>query len=122
MKPLTRRSVTTGLAAAVTAIPAVGLCKGVSQDLRELIEAHRSAWAAWLVEVDYHSDHDEVGDRYHDAFDAQEDLFLAVCSYRCRTADETRMKAEYLIDHPNVNDWWGDATGSKELLRSLLPE
>ena len=27
MKPLSRRSVTTGLAAAVTAIPAVGLCK-----------------------------------------------------------------------------------------------
>jgi hypothetical protein len=32
MKPLTRRSVTTGLAAAVTAIPAVGLCKGVKND------------------------------------------------------------------------------------------
>jgi hypothetical protein len=28
MKPLSRRSVTTGLAAAVTAIPALGLCKG----------------------------------------------------------------------------------------------
>ena len=28
MKPLSRRSITTGLAAAVTAIPAVGLCVG----------------------------------------------------------------------------------------------
>jgi hypothetical protein len=31
MKPLSRRSVTTGLAAAVTAIPAVGLCKSASR-------------------------------------------------------------------------------------------
>ena len=43
MKPVTRRSVTTGLAAAVTAIPAVGLCKGATaastEDLiREFIQ------------------------------------------------------------------------------------
>ena len=35
MKPLSRRSVTTGLAAAVTALPAVGLCVG----LRGSVEA-----------------------------------------------------------------------------------
>jgi len=43
MKPLSRRSVATGLAAAVTAIPAMGLCKGASgastEDLiREFIQ------------------------------------------------------------------------------------
>ena len=32
MKPLSRRSVTTGLAAAVAAIPAVGLCKGAKTE------------------------------------------------------------------------------------------
>lgn len=31
MKPLTRRSVTTGLAAAVTAIPALAFCKGAGE-------------------------------------------------------------------------------------------
>ena len=38
MKPLSRRSITTGLAAAVTAIPGLGLCKSVEAgDLREIV-------------------------------------------------------------------------------------
>ena len=40
MKPLSRRSVTTGLAAAVTAIPAVGLCAGLKTDAAARIEHH----------------------------------------------------------------------------------
>jgi hypothetical protein len=92
------------------------------KNLSRLIEAHRSAWDAWMVEVDYHMDHNEVREAYHGLLAAEKKLFLAVCSHHCRTADEARMKAEYLIDHPNVNDWWGDATGAKELIKSLLPE
>lgn len=54
MKPLSRRSVTTGLAAAVTAIPAVGLCKGVETDaeLDRLIEQHRAAHDAFDLAID----------------------------------------------------------------------
>ena len=54
MKPLSRRSVTTGIAAAVAAIPAVGLCKGAkeSSELRELIKAHRAAHRAFCRAID----------------------------------------------------------------------
>ena len=121
MKPLTRRSVTTGLAAAVTAIPAVGLCEGVSQELRQLIEAHRVAWAAFEVEVDYHIEHNETRDSYHDAFDAQEELFLQICSYRCTALEEQRMRAKYLLTCPTVRDFWdlSDAPGALQFLRSI---
>lgn len=49
MKPLSRRAVTTGLAAAVTAIPAVGLCVGAesASELPGLIKAHRAAYRAF---------------------------------------------------------------------------
>jgi hypothetical protein len=47
-KLLSRRSVTTGIVAAVTAIPAVGLAKGAKEasELPALIEAHRAAYRA----------------------------------------------------------------------------
>jgi hypothetical protein len=56
MTQLNRRSILTGAAAvpaatAVTAFPAIGLCKGVSSELIGLIEEHRAANAAFLVEV-----------------------------------------------------------------------
>jgi hypothetical protein len=49
MKPVTRRSVTTGLAAAVTAIPAVRLSVGAesASELPGLIKAHRAAYRAF---------------------------------------------------------------------------
>ena len=40
MKPLSRRSVTTGLAAAVMAIPAVGLCASRKSDATARVEHH----------------------------------------------------------------------------------
>ena len=54
MKPLTRRSVTTGLAAAVTVIPAGGLCKGAESDaeLASLIEQHKAAYVAFDLAID----------------------------------------------------------------------
>jgi hypothetical protein len=54
MKPLSRRSVTTGLAAAVTAIPAVGLGVGAKDGskLQELITAHRAAYKAFGKAID----------------------------------------------------------------------
>ena len=40
MKPVTRRSVTTGLAAAVTLIPAVGFCASLKSDASARVEHH----------------------------------------------------------------------------------
>ena len=40
MKPLSRRSVTAGLAAAVTLIPAVGLCASLKTDASARVEHH----------------------------------------------------------------------------------
>ena len=35
--------------------------------------------------------YDKVRRSYDDAFDAQETLFLKICSYRCGTLDEQRI-------------------------------
>jgi hypothetical protein len=52
MKPITRRSVTTGLAAVVTAIPAVGtFSKSASSDLTRLIKEHRVAYRAFCKAI-----------------------------------------------------------------------
>ena len=40
IKPLSRRSVTGGIAAALAAIPSVGLCNGVETDALERIKHH----------------------------------------------------------------------------------
>jgi hypothetical protein len=36
--------------------------------------------------------------------DAEEEAFMAICSYRCRTPDEARLKAEYLLTTSTVKD------------------
>ena len=47
MRPLSRRSVTTGMVAAVTAIPAIGLCKSAKADpLLKVIGRYRAQIAA----------------------------------------------------------------------------
>lgn len=53
-KLLSRRSVTTGMLAAVTAIPAVGLAKGAKEasELPVLIKAHRAAYRAFCNAID----------------------------------------------------------------------
>jgi hypothetical protein len=54
MKPLSRRSVTTGLAAAVTAIPAVGLAKDAEGNADELFTVKAAAamdFEAWPKET-----------------------------------------------------------------------
>jgi hypothetical protein len=62
MKPLSRRSVTAGLAAAVTAIPALGLAKGSNgaPELRALIEVHRAAFRAFGQAIDREGQQEEA--------------------------------------------------------------
>jgi len=38
--------------------------------------------------------------------DAQETLFLKICSYRCGTLDEQRIRAKNLLTCPAVTDFW----------------
>lgn len=205
MKALTRRSVTTGIVAVVTAIPAVGLCKGTpdASELRTLIKAHRAAYRAFcnaitreqradlasrkgepviknslacgfslylgrdecrrLVAREYaeywerikllsravpeaakttkaaldakKADDMALLDRTFDehetrfgreaarrelneADDDETDAALTVCSYRCRTSEEAKLKAEYLLTTSLVKDNWDDE--AKALLESFL--
>jgi hypothetical protein len=52
------------------------------------------------------------------ASDAEDEAFSAVCSYRCRTPDEARLKAEYLLTTSTVKDNWDDE--AKALLQSFV--
>jgi hypothetical protein len=57
MKPLSRRSVTTGMLAGVAAIPAVGLCAALKSNAKARIEYHtreleKAMREAYGVEVD----------------------------------------------------------------------
>jgi hypothetical protein len=188
MKSLSRRSVTAGFAAAVTAIPAVGLCKGLEAngELDRLIAQHRAAegefglavdreeaargllrkgeptvasglgshyslyqgedqcrrliaaeWAkaSWhlrqtariapvaaeaegileakeaeaMARVDRaFADYNAVKADYEAADAAEADTLLAICSYRCRTVEEARQKAEYLLTTSLVKGFWPD--------------
>ena len=52
MKPLSRRSVTTGLAAAVAVVPVAGLCSSGAGTVPEIIEEHRAAFERLSVVLD----------------------------------------------------------------------
>jgi hypothetical protein len=76
MKALSRRSVTTGLAAAVTAIPAVGLCQSASaapgdDPLLKIIDRYKAELAA----ID--AVHDDLTDADIDAWVDHADAILA---------------------------------------------
>ena len=94
MKPLSRRSVTTGLAAAVTAIPAVGLCKGVEgpSELAALIRRY-------YEEVDAFSSVDHLTDAAADAHaDATFNATMAeMIGVPARTANDALAAMEWLL-------------------------
>ena len=196
---LTRRSVTAGLAVAVTAIPAVGLAKGAEDatELNALIKAHRGAFRAFGVAIDREqaardllrkgepivdfdflrtgnslyigqedctqilsrefencrsklkmlerimpdaakeaeaildakqaddmavvdqafAEYNAAETTRSDASDAEEHALTAICSYRCRSPEETRIKAEYLLTTVTLNDCWEN--DAKAVLKSL---
>lgn len=51
---------------------------------------------------------------------AEERALLAICSSRCRSLEEARIKAEYLLTTTSVRDFW--ETPSTVLLRSFVEE
>ena len=199
-KTLSHRSVITGSAAVVTAIPAVGLAAGVSDELNRLIEAHRAAHLAFGEAIDAEAAHGEsqarevhvpcvmgdvrsvsgysrntcaeriasvyasttsrlksalsgvdpkllkaalaetkmrhkeakaaleriwkesgranVEERTSQAGDADLDTFAAVSAYRCRSLEEARHKAEFLLSTDHVHDTWEE--DAQALLRSFV--
>jgi hypothetical protein len=67
-----------------------------------------SAYAAFVVEVERHMETDEVGENYYATADAEAEAFEAICSYRCRTPEDLKAKAEYLLTTSTVKDNWDD--------------
>lgn len=57
--------------------------------------------------------------RCDEAFEAEEAAALALCSYRPRTLEEARVKAEAILASPIADDFEKEA---KAILRSFLPE
>lgn len=136
MQPVTRRSIMVGSAAAMTAIPAVGLCKGsaehVSSDLTDLIDKHRAAYKIFSDAIDRCSPLEEMerktgrvkralarAEREVDqAGDVEINLFYDLCGHRCQSLEEARIKAEYLLTTYLVRDTWDQE--ATELLRSFV--
>jgi hypothetical protein len=116
MKPISRRCVTTGLAAAVTAIPAVGLCRGATEggELRSLIETHRAAVAAFTEALS----RNEEGPEVEATGEADIQAFWELCCYPCRNIREARVKAEYLLTTYLVRDSWDQ--DAKAVLESFI--
>jgi hypothetical protein len=88
-------------AAAVAATPALGLAKGA--ELHKLIEDHRAAYNAFVVELEKDDDTRPEVDAAHDVEIATRS---ALIEYRCQTVDEAGTKARYLLTTGHVKDWW----------------
>ena len=86
--------------------------------LASLIEAHRIAYAAFIVEVERDEEAEKPSRAYKVADMAEKKAAIAVCAYRCRTLEETRIKSEYLLKAPGLYDQWDDK--EKALLQSFL--
>jgi hypothetical protein len=101
-----------GLAAS-TSLAATGIAApaGVSPELLRLIEAHKAAWEA----SDLANDDDEL----NRTVDAECDAMHALCSYRCRTIAEMRVRASYLSSF-GVNNISEESI--EALLRSVCAE
>jgi hypothetical protein len=52
--------------------------------------------------------------------EAEHEAAIAVCAYRCRTLEETRIKAKYLASAPGLKDLWEDHV--EALLESFIGE
>jgi hypothetical protein len=98
-----RRSVMAGSAAAVVAIPALGLATGA--ELHKLIQDHRAAYNAFVVELEKDDDKRPELDAAHDVEIAARS---ALIEHRCQSVDDARTKARYLLTTGHVKDWWDE--------------
>ena len=61
---------------------------------------------------------DKIRQYQYAAHDPLLDAFEAICGYCCRTPEERRLKAIFLLNTWNVKDSWDD--DQKALLKALL--
>jgi hypothetical protein len=115
MKPLSRRSVTTGIAAAVTAIPAIGHSAIVPKvepesKLAALLSELLVAEKAWI------SDDDRIADRNHRKLVVPAER--AIVGVPARTAEDALRALDYLIEHDLIAD--GTFGGYGKMADSLV--
>ena len=113
MKPLTRRSVTTGLAAAVTVIPAVGLARAVPADdkLLRVISRYRAEIAAVNAS---HGLSDEDVDAWVDRADA---IFMEVFGLPVLTTASAVAVISLLVDDLSLAQHWHYGDGVMALVK-----
>ncbi len=131
MANLNRRQALTLGAGAVAAVGIVSATVGATS-LSSLIEGHKVAYldfhralaqesALDRLEMETGSPQagqDEAAQEVDRAGDAETDAFEALCQYRCRSMDENRTKAAYMLSTAIVADTWTDE--ARDLLRSFL--
>jgi hypothetical protein len=117
MKPLTRRSVTTGLAAAVVAIPAVGLCKGVKTEpcddpLPDLLGRYRAEIAA--INASSGLDDDDL-DAWVDKADA---ILVEAVALPVVTGAGAVAVLSLFVDDPQLFQHWHYGDKLRELVKA----
>jgi hypothetical protein len=110
-----------GAAAAVAAVvPALAAATDTS-DLTRLIEAHRAAFKAFDAAIDVEQELDgRQGSERKRSAAAELDAFYEVCNFHCKSIEEAKLKAKYLLTTYLVKDSW-DAE-AKALLQSFAGE
>jgi hypothetical protein len=62
----------------------------------------------------------EVQRRWEATNDAEHEAATALCSYQCKTIEEARIRAEYILQTPLILDE-GEGEYLQALLRSFIP-
>jgi hypothetical protein len=88
--------------------------------LASLIEAHGAAWRAFCEAIDRveSAETPSTKQAWRVTDKAEKKAALAVCAYRCRTIEEARIKAEYLLGGLGLFDQWDECETA--LLQSFL--
>jgi hypothetical protein len=76
--------------------------------LAKLIDDHRAAYDAFIVEVERNEDAKTPSRAYWTTDRAERRALLAVCAYRCRTLEDAKVKAEYLLKAPSLKGTMAD--------------
>ena len=92
----------------------------MTANLAQRIDSYRAAYRAFVEAVDRDEQQETPATKeaYSVTDKAEIRALIAVCAYRCRTLDEAREKAEYLLTTPSLLK--GDMTDHEAaLLRSF---
>ena len=110
-RELLGRGASVAALAAVAAIPRCGVFRDPAPAdaprLQRLFAAYEEALAELYRRMDVTDAHaeldtdtDEIWQHQFAAHKPIDEAFMAICAYRCRTPDERRIKAEYMLTLP----------------------